>query len=100
MRHRRLSQPPSNMSKESEEASGFFAKATDILRASPAAAQRIDPALAKAKASAIRSAAAALVDALESGATSLQLIDDKAKALGMEVLSVQTMTLQARKRST
>lgn len=87
------------MSKESEEASGFFAKATDILRATPAAAQCVEPSLAKAKASAIRSAAAALVDALESGAP-LQSIDDKAKSLGMEVLSVQTMTLQARKRST
>ena len=86
------------MSKESDEASGFFAKATDILRASPASAPRVDPALAKAKAHAIRAAAAAVVEALESGAT-LQIIDDKAKALGMEVLSVQTMTLQARKRS-
>ncbi len=86
------------MSKETDEASGFFAKATDILRAQPASAPRVDPSLAKAKAAAIHAAARALVDALESGAT-LQLIDDKAKALGMEVLSVQTMTLQARKRS-
>lgn len=86
------------MSKEPEEASGFFAKATDILRHQTPPPPGVDPALAKAKAQAIRAAAAAVVDALESG-LSLQIIDDKAKALGMEVLSVQTMTLQARKRS-
>jgi len=86
------------MSKETEEASGFFSKATDILRAQPLAPLAVDPALAKAKAQAVRSAARALCDALESGAA-LASIDDKARALGMEVLAVQQMTLQARKRS-
>jgi hypothetical protein len=86
------------MSKETEEASGFFAKATDILRAQPAATARIEPALANAKARIIREAAKLLCEALESGAQ-LGAIDEKAKTLGMEVLSVQSMTLQARKRS-
>jgi hypothetical protein len=87
------------MSKESEDASGFFTKATEILTGakSPAPAV-IDSSLAHAKAQAVRAAARQLVDALEGGA-SLGLIDDKAKALGMEVLAVQQMTLQARKRS-
>lgn len=86
------------MSKESEEASGFFAKATDILRATPALPATIDTNLARAKARSIRAMAEALCAALEGGAP-LIAIDDKAKALGMEVLGVQQMTLQARKRS-
>lgn len=86
-------------SKEAEEASGFFAKASEILNgAKTPAPAAVDPTLAKTKAQAVRAAARALVDALEGGA-SLGLIDDKAKALGMEVLAVQQMTLQARKRS-
>lgn len=86
------------MSKESEEASGFFAKATNILRTQTVPPPAIEPSLAHAKANVIREAARALCDALESGAL-LGSIDDKAKALGMEVLAVQQMTLKARKRS-
>ena len=86
------------MSKESEEASGFFAKATDILRATPTPAPTtIDPNLGRAKARSIRAMAEALCAALE-GSAPLGSIDEKAKTLGMEVLGVQQMTLQARKR--
>lgn len=87
------------MSKETEEASGCFAKATDILKVSALpAVPAIDVALARSKAQAIRVLAKALCEALEGGAP-LGAIDDKAKVLGMEVLGVQQMTLQARKRT-
>lgn len=95
----RLSYPPINMSKENEEASGCFAKATDILKLSALpAVPAIDVALARAKANAIRQLANQLCEALEGNAP-LGSIDDKAKKLGMEVLTVQQMTLQARKRT-
>lgn len=96
-KHRRLSYPP--MSKETEEASGCFARAANILKVSALpTVPAIDVALARSKAQAIRALAKALCEALESGAP-LGSIDDKAKVLGMEVLSVQQMTLQARKRT-
>jgi hypothetical protein len=87
------------MSKETEEASGCFAKATNILKVSALpAVPLVDVALARAKAQAIRQLATQLCEALEGGMP-LGAIDEKAKKLGMEVLTVQQMTLQARKRT-
>ncbi len=99
-RYRRISIPPSTDSmSDAQDASGLFAKATEILREStPVLTFGVDPALGRAKAKAIREITESLCSLLEKGGV-LENIDKQAKALGMEVLGVQQMTLQARKRT-
>lgn len=100
MKHRRISFPPSRDSmSDAQDASGLFAKATEILRETgPAAPSTVDPALGRARGKSVRDIAKRLCSLLEEGG-SLENIDKEAKALGMEVLGIQQLTLQARKRT-
>ncbi len=99
MRRRSISIPPmETMSKETQEqASGFFAKANEILKGAPVQPATVDAALGRVRSKAIKEISQRLCDALEGGG-SLESIDKFAKLLGMEVLGIQQLTLTARLR--
>lgn len=96
-RQRSISIPPNAMSKETQEASGYFTRATEILRDTPSTPPGVENYLGCQRAKTIREISHRLCDALENGGA-LETIDKHAKALGMEVLGVQQLTLTSRMR--